>query len=343
MRISVRAFPALDGLRGLAAIAVVGFHLGAFADPSRYFSSAYLAVDLFFALSGFVLSYAYSQKLADGMGWKQFMRLRLIRLFPAYLLGVALGTLVYIAIWPAFASLKALAKLILALGCALTFIPMPVPMWERPPIFPLDGPAWSLFFELCVNLCLVCFYRQLTQRSIVAILALSGAILVAIAVLHGNLHVGWNARTLLCGFPRVAFSFFAGVLLQRIAPHGIPRIGLIASVLAVAALIVPVTNHRLYDPAVVLLLFPLAIVAAAGWNLRGVTAKAAEILGDVSYPLYVIHVPCIYLIKRFSGDWDQPGSLTYMLTFAVLIPLSWLIAQFYERPSRRWLGSIQRK
>ena len=74
-------FLTLDGLRGLAALIVVAVH------ASEHFGSAgprfgYLAVDLFFVLSGFVLSYAYDRRFADGMTNRQFMRLRIERLAP---------------------------------------------------------------------------------------------------------------------------------------------------------------------------------------------------------------------------------------------------------------------
>jgi peptidoglycan/LPS O-acetylase OafA/YrhL len=79
-------FATLDGLRGVAAIAVTSLHfrfeLGKFLLPHSY-----LAVDFFFVLSGFVLAYAYEDRLSEGMKPIQFLRLRVIRLYPLYLIG----------------------------------------------------------------------------------------------------------------------------------------------------------------------------------------------------------------------------------------------------------------
>ena len=91
-------FEILDGLRGLAALVVVIFHFMEIiiADFSNNFiSHGYLAVDFFFCLSGFVVSYAYDNRIA-GMGLKTFIKLRLIRLQPLVIIGSVLGLLTFL-------------------------------------------------------------------------------------------------------------------------------------------------------------------------------------------------------------------------------------------------------
>ncbi|MDJ1473349.1 acyltransferase family protein [Cytophagaceae bacterium DM2B3-1] len=91
-------FAILDGLRGIAAIAVVIFHFMEiiFPDPSKNFiAHAYLAVDFFFCLSGFVIAYAYDQKLPQ-IGIATFFTLRLIRLHPLVLIGSIIGLLSFV-------------------------------------------------------------------------------------------------------------------------------------------------------------------------------------------------------------------------------------------------------
>jgi peptidoglycan/LPS O-acetylase OafA/YrhL len=331
---------ALDGLRGFAAIAVVAFHIIAFTNPNLPFSSAYLSVDLFFALSGFVLSAAYSMRLGDGMQPLDFMRLRLIRLYPAYLVGLALGVAAYLITWSPFSS----TKLLVSLGSALVFLPLPIPLTDNPPIFPLNLPAWSLFFELLVNLVFVTFYRYLTSRAVIAILFLSGMNLVGVAMFHGNLHVGWNTDHFVYGLPRSLFSFFAGVLVHRRFPEGLRSGGPLVCFLVTLVLILPIPAniHNVYDPLMVVLLFPMGIAAIAGWELHGFRARIARALGALSYPLYVIHMPCIYILKNWTDGWRKYEKLVaYGLTIVTLVIVSWLIAELFETPVRRWLSGAR--
>jgi peptidoglycan/LPS O-acetylase OafA/YrhL len=83
-------FGTLDGLRGVAVMVVVLYHAGIIfgAWISRF---GYLAVDLFFALSGFVLSHAYDNRFVGGMRVAEFLYLRVVRLYPLYFLGLVLG------------------------------------------------------------------------------------------------------------------------------------------------------------------------------------------------------------------------------------------------------------
>jgi len=331
---------ALDGLRGFAAIGVVAFHIIAFTNPKLPFSSAYLSVDLFFALSGFVLSAAYSTRLGDGMQPLDFMRLRLIRLYPAYLVGLALGVTAYLITWSPFSS----TKLFVSLGSALVFLPLPVPLTDNPPIFPLNLPAWSLFFELLVNLVFVTFFRYLTSRAVIAILFLSGMSLVGVAMFHGNLHVGWNTDHFVYGLPRSIFSFFAGVLVHRRFPGGLRSGGPLVAIIVALVLVLPIPAniHNVYDPVMVVLLFPISIAAIAGWELQGFRARIARALGALSYPLYVIHMPCIYILKNWTDGWRKYEKLVaYGLTIVALVIVSWLIAQLIETPVRRWLSSAR--
>lgn len=89
-------FHALGALRGVAAIGVVIFHFQHFFPPDSV-PGGYLAVDLFFIMSGVVLSHAYEPRFQNGMGAREFMRARLIRLYPLYFLGFIAGTTAVVA------------------------------------------------------------------------------------------------------------------------------------------------------------------------------------------------------------------------------------------------------
>ncbi len=83
-------FTVLDGLRGVAALCVVQTHTQDLLLGDTL-PTAYLAVDLFFLLSGFVLAHAYEERLRQGMTLHRFMLARLVRLYPLYLAGIAIA------------------------------------------------------------------------------------------------------------------------------------------------------------------------------------------------------------------------------------------------------------
>src|ERR1700744_3037299 len=88
-------FEILDGLRGVAALAVVTFHFmeWVYFDYSKNFiGHGFLAVDFFFCLSGFVIGYAYDDRIGK-MGILEFFKSRLIRLHPLVIIGSVIGLL----------------------------------------------------------------------------------------------------------------------------------------------------------------------------------------------------------------------------------------------------------
>lgn len=345
---SRRTFHTLDGLRGVAAITVVLYHYRDAVAPVR-FDSAYLAVDLFFALSGFVLAFAYGEALASSLRPARFLLLRVVRLYPLYLLGVAialapaLGALVLgraqTWTWPSMA---------LAAPSALAFLPSP-PLPGRPPVlYPFDEPAWSLAFELAINLVFALLIRWRLARAMPAIVALAGLAIVATGLAHGSLDGGSEWPGWWIGLARVSLSFFLGVaLFQTHAAGRLPALRCPAWALLGATGVLlwyaPPPDWRPgYDILCVLLLFP-AIVALAVSNepRRGVDALA--VLGLLSYPLYTIHVPCQTLLlgtlDRLLGD--QVARYAPWTGFALvggLFIVSWLLATTYDPIVRRWLG-----
>src|SRR5690349_7916766 len=142
-------FEILDGLRGVAAIAVVIFHFMEIAvpDPKKNFiAHAYLAVDFFFCLSGFVIAYAYDDKIAaTGIG--SFLRRRLIRLHPLVVIGSVLGLLTWI--FDPFSNLHQsyAAKNWLLFITSCLMVPFPLVKERYLNLFHLNPPTWSLFWE----------------------------------------------------------------------------------------------------------------------------------------------------------------------------------------------------
>jgi len=209
-----RVFHTLDALRGIGAIGVVVFHMsGAFAPFSM--PGGYLSVDLFFMISGVVLNHAYQSRFQAGMGTLGFMRARLIRLYPLYVLGTLLGIAVTVASLLGRNSLNwdpssLLPAALLALLILPDFLPSPVNE-----LFPLNIPSWSLFFELLVNLLFAMSWPLLTSRRLVTISVLAGSVVGLATVHNGSIDQGSIASNFAVGIARTVFGFCVGVLISR--------------------------------------------------------------------------------------------------------------------------------
>ena len=119
-------FQILDGMRGIAAIAIVVFHFmeWIYAPEKNFIGHGFLAVDFFFCLSGFVIGYAYDKRLPQ-IGLKQFFFSRLIRLQPMVVLGSVLGLLTFL--FDPFATFQLsypVTKILLLFICSLLLIPL---------------------------------------------------------------------------------------------------------------------------------------------------------------------------------------------------------------------------
>jgi peptidoglycan/LPS O-acetylase OafA/YrhL len=314
--------PTLDGLRGLAAIAVMLLHwsvISGWSKPDA--TNAYLAVDLFFALSGFVVASAYMDRLRAGLGAARFIRLRIIRLAPMHVLGQVLGfvlatTTGLIAIGPAMA----------ALGPGLLLIPTPVR-----DIFPLNGPAWSLFWELGVNVLFVLLLPFLTVGRLLIAVAISALLLVFTAVQFGNLDVGWELPHFLGGAPRVLFSFTVGVLIHRFKPA--KKTSSTGSAVLCAVTIgcfLFGAPTWMYDLPVVMIVFPAVVYFAVAWQPDGMIASACRFLGELSYPLYVLHVPVLFAATAALRAVPHDSALDLVI---------WIVALTGLVVTSWWIGS----
>src|SRR5947209_4156560 len=217
----------LDGLRGVAAVMVVIFHtFEAYADDNRFtqiINHGYLAVDFFFLLSGFVVAYAYDDRWGKMSQW-DFYKRRLIRLQPMVIMGNLIGAaLFYFQSCPMFylVSTTAVWKVLIVMLVGFTMLPllpsMDIRGWKE--MHPLDGPAWSLFFEYIANLVYALGLRKLSNRWLGLLVLLSAGLLVHLAVLgpRGDVVGGWTVdqEQLHIGFARMLYPFLAGMLLMR--------------------------------------------------------------------------------------------------------------------------------
>lgn len=344
-----KTFLTLDGLRGLAALLVV-YHHQHLAGINDAPGGAYLAVDLFFLMSGFVIAHAYEERLRTGMTPLTFMRLRLIRLYPLYILGSAIGLTIAVAFGrlSAFHSANAL-ELVRAVVSAIALTPYFTPDLSVV-AFPLNGPAWSLFFELVINLIYAVVAVKLSTRTLGVICAASGALLTLLAWKAGHLNLGFQTLGFFGGLPRVAFSFFGGVILYRFYRSGrLPRLTLHplwAVVGAMALLTLPAEGDFAWLLALttVLLGFPTLLVLAVGAVEPGLRlGKLFAVSGETSYPLYAVHGPLVVGLMMGSRFWNWPLPMLQPWIGFVIAPVLALAAlplsRLYDRPIRAWLSS----
>lgn len=359
----------LDGLRGVAALLVLWYHVYegfAFASGAPVvggINHGYLAVDFFFMLSGFVIGYAYDDRWSRQLTVKEFLKRRLIRLHPMVIAGALLGALCFVlqgsVQWDG--TPVAAPAVMLALLCALFFIPaLPGGLAEvrgNGEAFPLNGPAWSLFFEYIGNLVYALFLRRLSPRALTALTAVLGLGLAAFTCLDlsgdGCLSVGWSMQGI--GFPagllRMLFPFTAGLLLsRRFRPWRVRGAFWLCSLLLGLLFFVPylpgggaVSLNGVYETFCLLVAFPLIVwLGASGTATGRFSARTCRLLGDISFPLYIIHYPLMYLFYAWLIDHRlHTLGATWPVALGVCaacLVLAYVLLRCYDEPLRRRLA-----
>jgi len=308
-----------------------------------------LAVDFFFGLSGFVVAYAYDDRWMK-MSLPQFFRIRLIRLHPLVLVGATLGLLGYL--FDPFG--KAInhtpaPMLLLAYVTSLLLLPSP-PVGGRPEeTQALNGPAWSLMQEYLGNIAYALILRRLRAITLGVIFGLSGLSLIWVANSRGSLDGGWGYPVIWMAPLRLTVSFVMGIWLYRIQDRvRRPRIGLLPlSILLLVAFQMPkfsnvggLSVNGLYDAACVLLLFPLIILAGAHSEAGAGMMRLCKFSGKLSYPLYITHIPFVYVISNFAHTRHPRQTVLLSWIFLILpftIGVAWLALKCWDEPVRTWL------
>ena len=337
-------FEVLDGLRGIAALAVVIFHFmeWVFTDPSKnVIGHGFFAVDFFFCLSGFVIGYAYDNRLPK-MGVGEFFKSRLIRLHPLVLLGSVLG-LGSLLLDP-FASPIAYnaGKLLLLFICSVFLIPFPVMEDRAFNLFGLNAPSWSLFWEYVANIVYAFLLYKVGRRSLALLLILAAAGICMVSYRAGNLLGGWSKDNFFDGGARVAYSFLAGLFLYRSNWIIKNRLGFtVLSILLALAFIMPWSKWDwLTEALVVLFYFPLLVSLGAGSSLSPQWKKVCRFSGNISYPLYMTHYAAIWVFGNYFTTKKPPAdSLPFIIITGVifLVVIAYLVMVFYDIPVRRYL------
>jgi peptidoglycan/LPS O-acetylase OafA/YrhL len=339
-------YEGLDLLRGVAAAVVVLFHVSARLDLGGWFNHGYLAVDFFFALSGFVLDRAYAGRLAQRvLSFKAFFLLRAVRLLPMVAFGTVISGLADLFRSGDFP----MSEHLLDIAVAAVFSCMLLPTFWKTTLedsaYPLNGPVWSLFFEFVANLSYVFFVRAKHSNVLIVAFALvSGALLASAAIDASSVNFGALTTDFYLGFPRVFWSFFVGVLLSRthLRVRALP-IWLYAVVLTcmLACPALPNSLNVVFDLVAICVVSPLIVLGAAHCEESARVTEVAKFSGDMSYPLYAMHYPFVRAIgvvgRRLEAP--QPANLLIAsLATVLLVLIASRVFASYDVPVRKWLN-----
>ena len=358
----------LDGLRGVAALMVIWYHVFegfAFASNSAIetLNHGYLAVDFFFILSGFVIGYAYDDRWGKSLTMKDFFKRRLIRLHPMVIMGAVLGAITFCiqgsVQWDG--THIAISMIMLSLLCTIFSIPaMPGVGYEvrgNGGMFPLNGPCWSLFFEYIGNILYALFIRRLSNKALTVFVVLLGVALAAFAVFnvstYGNIGVGWtlDGVNFLGGSLRMLFPFSLGMLMSRnFKPMKVKGAFWICTIALIALFSVPYLEgleplcmNGVYEAFCVIVAFPIILwIGASGTTTDKQSTKICKFLGDISYPVYVIHYPLMYLFYAWLIE-NQLYTLgetwhVALCVFILSIILAYLCLKLYDEPIRKYMA-----
>lgn len=363
----------LDGLRGVASVMVVLFHIfETYSKGPAYqiINHGYLAVDFFFVLSGFVIGYAYDDRWDRMTTWGFFKR-RLVRLHPMLVMGTVVGACLYFFGQCEQFGLEGYAsgwKFLLAFVLGLFLIPcgsgLDVRGWGE--MNPLNGPQWSLTFEYVANILYAFVFRRLGKEAL-AVLTVFAAFLTLDLCLNLNVFGlltpardsqmytvigGWSitAEQLYVGSTRLLYPFLSGLLLSRVGRFINVRGGFWwCSLMLVLAFSLPCIGgegsilNGVYNAACILLIFPVIVMIGAGSHIKEAkSAKICTFLGEISYPLYITHYPIMYM--QMNWAWNNPDAPLYAhivvaaSTVLLSVGLAYACLKLYDIPVRRWLA-----
>lgn len=336
----MRTYVTLDGLRGVAALAIVLLHCYRYFGDFTW-SSAALAVDLFFVLSGFVLAFAYESKLPTAAG--AFLKARLIRLYPLYLVGTLLGIVEALLTirYGQSAIHWTWAKFWTALPFALLMLPSPGQM------FPFNGVMWSIFFELFVNIVWAIFWRPLRSTpvlvSVIVICAIGLSLSVAVTGTMTGLGSTWG--NFAGGAFRVGYSFFLGILFFRFHKQWrLPKVPPSVLVLGLPAILL-LPMRPLLELGAALFVLPWFVLLGSKVEPSGLLLPIARKLGIVSYAVYAVHkrlylLSYAFVLEVIGIDLQLYSPWIGIAFVALLIPTCLLLNRWVDEPSRRWLAAI---
>ncbi len=307
--------------------------------------SFYLAVDFFYILSGFVIAYAYGNRLDEGLSWKGFMRLRLLRLYPMLFAGVLVAGAVFLGRQIMSHTGLVTDTVVLTI---LSLSLLPAGLLYGMTSYPIDNPIWSLFFELVANGVYATRIRRLGRLWLIGLVVLAIGALAFLAVRFGTVgSLGFiGPGSFLAGFARVAVPFAFGAAIWRTQIFTkFPTLSfpLVALGLAVAMFLHPGARWA-YDLLGVLIIFPLLVCLGARAHVGDFALRLCHVAKRGSYPLYILHMSVLRVVDMgYKMSHLRIGPLLPMVLAIVLsLAVSWAFLRLYDEPVRDWLTGRRR-
>lgn len=312
--------------------------------------AAYFAVDFFFILSGFVLARAYEAKLRGKLTAGSFIERRLIRLYPVFFAGLSVGV-IHALISATSHAAGANGNPPVAISFVMHALLLPNPL-SSVPLFPLNPPAWSLFWELIVNGVFVVFLFRCSTRGLFVVCGIAAAAIVTYIAVHGGsqpLNGGGTWDTFALGPLRALFAFASGIVASRLLTAGPNQATNFLCWIPIALLLVlfltPVPQGYvvLRDAVATVVLVPGIFVLAATLGANRSLQIAAPYLSDISYPFYAVHYPVMRIVVGMLNHLHQPNPwLALAVSIGASAVLGYLLLYLYDIPVRRWLSKRAR-
>jgi peptidoglycan/LPS O-acetylase OafA/YrhL len=338
----------LTSLRIVAAIWVLAYHfrdhLGLDVDRLGLIAKGYLGVDLFFILSGFILSHVYlSRWEARTFNYGSFLWARLSRIYPVHLVTLAAT----IGIW------------LVAMKMGATFDPVAfdpavlpqhlllIHAWGTTPFVQWNFPSWSISAEWFAYLAFpAAAVLMLAFRRVAWAAVLVALVVFALMFWGVESHGLPLPEVTRLGFIRIIPAFLLGAALYQLGRVlSLPRLAALGGVAAAVIWIVVASTLRLSDaviwPAFGLLIFTLA--EASKTNPRGVLGGGALVyLGEVSYSVYMTHLPVdiayFHTLDRLApGLTGAAAWAAWVGVFVATLLVSMATYHLVERPARNWM------
>lgn len=329
----------LDGMRGLAALIVVLHHAEVLAPIA---ASGYLAVDFFFLLSGVVISKAYVGRLENGLSVSGFVRERLIRIYPIFFIGLMLGIIRRIAqVATHHPHAMPLYDVMVATLFNALMLPAPV-SGVGGALSPINVPSWSLFFELYVNIFWVLFLVKLSRRRLFLFVAAFGLV-TGIAFLNfGSTNGGPTWQTIHFGVLRSLFGFGLGVLISKYLPTQAPKRSAFTFLPCLALCLVLLSRpseaiRPLFDVIMVFCVFPVIVWLGASFDPPLRAVPATRLLGEISYPLYILHYAPLFITGFAAQKLGIPAFAWVPVFIFVMCAVCLYLSRTYDVFVRRWL------
>ena len=337
-------YTAMDGLRGFAAICVAIWHLS--PEFKTAMQNTYLAVDMFFVLSGFVLAHAYLDRLQNGYGRLKFMTVRFVRLAPLFMAAMIAGFL-HVGLFGSVSDWNSSSLLGFFPDFVLNMAFLPAIATEPGvPMFPANPPSWSLFYELVINGVMALVAIHLSPKRLRWLIGAFAIALVAATLYYGDMDEGFTQAGAAMGFARVGYCFFVGVALYAVSKKMTLRLSAVYLIPALAIftlmffLKAPEGWRFLFDIIATGLIIPATMLVASRIETKGVVDKVCEVSGRLSYGIYVFHTVAWDWMHTFFGRLGisftpETIYLQWVIFIGGLLVGSWLMDAFFDRPLQK--------